>query len=60
MCWIHAEVIYLVGHDLWIKVPEVISLRHFTFCVQTKFYSDDLNEENNLGEVDLDVRKILS
>lgn len=50
---------FLAGHDLWVKVPEVISLRHFIFCVQTKFYSDDLKEVNNLGEVDLDVRIIL-
>jgi hypothetical protein len=51
-------VIFLAGHDLWVKVPEVISLCHFTSCVQTKFYSDDLKEENSSGEVDLDVRII--
>ena len=53
-------MIFLAGHDLWIKVPEVISLLHFTFCIQTKFYSDDLKEENSLGEMDLDVRIILT
>jgi len=53
-------VIFLAGYDLWIKFPEVISLRLFTFCIQTQFYSDDLREEYKLGEVDLDVMIRLS
>jgi uncharacterized protein YebE (UPF0316 family) len=42
------------------KVQEVISLHYFTCCVLTKFYSEDLKEENNLGEVNFDVRIILN
>jgi hypothetical protein len=53
-------VIFLAGHDFWIKVPDVISSLHFTFCVQTIFYSDDLKEENNLGEMNLDVKILLN